>query len=66
MTDLLAEMIKKRKSLTPTSGVNIIGYDSFVLPPDNVFLIKHCDSMEEAQKFAIELDEDYIILEADK
>lgn len=59
-------MIDARLKMTPKTGANLVGIDSFGLPGDELYLIGHFDTVEEAKAAQAQRpkDEDTVIYEA--
>jgi len=54
--------LDERKKVTPKDGFNIVLYDSFAPPGENLTIIKHVDTKEETKKY--ESKADYFIFES--
>ena len=58
-------MFDSRKKFIPESGFNVVGIDTFELPGEELYLIKHYDNEKDAKEYA-KKDKNYIIIEAKK
>jgi hypothetical protein len=45
---IVSKALALRKSLTPEQGYNLVGQDTFQIPGEDLYLIKHYDTREEA------------------
>ncbi len=43
------------KEMTPKTGFNVVGVDKFEQPGDELYLVKHCKTKEEAEKVVADM-----------
>ena len=49
--NFINSMLKDRAEHTPKKGFNVIGIDTFELPGEQLYLVKHFNTLKEAQEF---------------
>ena len=61
---MIEKLIRKKEEMTPKTGFNVVGIDKFEMPGDELYLIKHVDTKEEAieVKASSKSKDDIIIL----